>query len=81
MQSETMSGSTAGLLPALKDVLRPAYYFVKGCWISFNVAVREPRDLRRADPKERDGIRTRSLLAPSTNSMRGSRLRRSAARA
>ena len=62
MQSETMSGSTAGLLPALKDVLRPAYYFVKGCWISFNVAVREPRDLRRADPEERDGIRTRGLL-------------------
>jgi len=62
MQSETMSGSTAGLLPALKDVLRPAYYFVKGCWISFNVAVREPRDFRRADPKERDGIRTRGLL-------------------
>jgi len=62
MQSETMSGSTAGLLPALKDVLRPAYYFVKGCWISFNVAVREPRDLRRADPEERDDIRTRGLL-------------------
>ena len=62
MQSETMSGSTAGLLPALKDVMRPAYYFVKGCWISFNVAVREPRDLRRADPEERDGIRTRGLL-------------------
>ena len=31
MQSETMSSSTAGLLPALKDVLRPAYYFVNRC--------------------------------------------------
>lgn len=61
MQPETMSSSNAGLLPALKDVLRPAYYFAKGCWISFNVAMNEPRDWQRADPKERDAIRACKL--------------------
>lgn len=62
MQSEMTSGSTGGLSPSLKDVLRPAYYFVRGCWISFNVAVKEPRDLQRADLREREAIRTRGLL-------------------
>lgn len=61
MQSETMSGNSPGLIPVLKDALRPAYYFVKGCWISFSVAMSEPRDWQRADARERDAIKARAL--------------------
>ncbi len=61
MQRETMNGSNAGALPVLKDVLRPVYYFAKGCWMAVNVAVKEPRDPRRAHPRQRDEVRARGV--------------------
>lgn len=61
MQRKTTNGGDAGALPMLKDVLRPVYYFAKGCWIAVSVAMNEPRDLRRADPRERENIRARGI--------------------
>lgn len=61
MQRETMNGRKASLLPALKDVLRPAYYLVRGYWTALNVAVNEPRDPWRADAGARDEILARGV--------------------
>ena len=61
MASEAMNSAKSGLAPALKDVLRPAYYLVRGHWTGLNIAVNEPRHLWRADLRERDEIRTSDL--------------------
>jgi hypothetical protein len=61
MSCETTDAARTGFVPLLKDLLRPAYYFVRGYWTGFNVALNEPRGLSRADASERESIRARGI--------------------